>query len=85
MVASWRLGRILESQWGPDTKTLPRQWLQVTVVLMVTANQSRQLVSALSGSSHKAAQTSLAGTILLIISNIILVRRCRGWSSDVVR
>ncbi|KAL6782388.1 hypothetical protein ACKKBG_A06600 [Auxenochlorella protothecoides x Auxenochlorella symbiontica] len=45
----------------------------VTVVLMVTADQSRNLVSALSGSRRQAAQASLAGTILLIIFNIVLI------------
>lgn len=52
--------------------------VQVTTVLMVTANESRSLNDALTGNLGSAAAASLAGTILMIISNGLMVRSYRG-------
>lgn len=59
----------------PDPKTItPHAIVQVTTVLMVTANESRSLNDALTGNLGSAAAASLAGTILMIISNGLMVR-----------
>ncbi|KDD73488.1 hypothetical protein H632_c2125p0, partial [Helicosporidium sp. ATCC 50920] len=50
----------------------------VTVVLMVSADQSRSAVDAFSGSLKSSAQATLAGTIFNIIMNFILILSLTG-------